>query len=248
MLINYNEMVPSTRIIQNVTIPTQDSIRYNYIIELLLTAQKPVLVFGEGASGKSALIKDMVFNQMMQFAQSYFVEHITCSHYTDVSSIKSNIERSLVIKRQELSPETKEDLGNTVNSFQMEMLTDTGRLTPDGEKHKLIVFLEDLHMAKTDKYNDLPGLEVLRDLLTTSEWYSSAYKSHRVIDETNLIACINCQSEQILRTPPRLLFKFALIGMEGFDEMTSVHIMSNLFEIQSQEWPSAISTLIPRLA
>jgi hypothetical protein len=218
MLISYNELIPSQRIIQNITIPTHDSIRYNYIIELLLTTQKPVLVAGEGASGKSALIKDMVFNQMMQFSQNYYVEHITCSHYTDVGSVKSNIERSLVIKRRELSADAKDELGNTVNSFQMEALTDTGHLKPDGDSHKLVVFLEDLHMAKIDKYHDLPGLEVLRDLLTTSEWFSSANKSHRVIDDTNLIACINCQSEQILRTPPRLLFKFALIGMEGFEE------------------------------
>lgn len=62
MQISYNEMLPQQRLIQNVTIPTPDSIRYNYIMELLLTTQKPVLVFGEGASGKSGLIKDMMFN------------------------------------------------------------------------------------------------------------------------------------------------------------------------------------------
>lgn len=134
----------------------------------------------------------MVYNQMMQFAQKYYVEHITCSHYTDVSSIKSNIERSLIIKRRDIPADTKDDMGNTANTFQMEVMSDTGHLKPDGDAHKLIVYLEDLHMAQVDKYNDLPGLEVLRDLLTTSEWYSAAHKSHRAIDDTNLIACINC--------------------------------------------------------
>lgn len=56
------------RLVQNVTVPTYDSIRYNYIMELLLTSQKPILVFGEGASGKSSLIKDMLFTQSLQFA------------------------------------------------------------------------------------------------------------------------------------------------------------------------------------
>ena len=37
-------------------------------MELLLTTQKPILVMGEGACGKSSLIKDMLFVQSMQFA------------------------------------------------------------------------------------------------------------------------------------------------------------------------------------
>lgn len=171
---------------------------------------------------------------MLQFAQKYYVEHITCSHYTDVATIKHNIERSLAVKRREVAEtDAKDEMGNTMNSVQMEVLTDTGHLKPEGDQHKLIVFLEDMHMAQMDKYNDLPGLEVLRDLLTTREWYSASHKSHRVIDDTNLISCINIQAEQILRTPPRLLFRFALIGMPGFDEVSSVHIMTQLFEIQS---------------
>ena len=43
------------------TVPTYDSIRYNYVMELLSTTQKPILVFGEGATGKSSMIKDMLF-------------------------------------------------------------------------------------------------------------------------------------------------------------------------------------------
>ena len=62
MLINFNEQIPSMRIVQNVYVPTYDSIRYNYVMELLLTTGKPVLVFGEGASGKSSFIKDMMFS------------------------------------------------------------------------------------------------------------------------------------------------------------------------------------------
>jgi len=65
MSIGYNERIPSTRLIQNVTIPTYHSIRYNFVMEMLLTSQKPVLVFGEGASGKSSLVKDMLFVQML---------------------------------------------------------------------------------------------------------------------------------------------------------------------------------------
>ena len=93
-------------------------------------------------------------------------------------------------------------------------------------------------MTFLDKYGDFPGLEVMRDLLTTREWHSSQRKSQRVIESTNLVACIDPSTEQYERTPKRLLFNFALIGMEGFSSHSSIHIMNNLFEMQSQEWPS----------
>lgn len=97
----------------------------------------------------------------------------------------------MCVKRSDIGDDQKDDMGKTMNSIQREYITDTGRLRPEGENNKLIVYFEDLHMARTDKYGDLPGLEVLRDLFTTRAWYSSTHKSHRVIDDTNIVACID---------------------------------------------------------
>ena len=218
------------RIVQNIYVPTHETIRYNYILELLLTSQKPVLVFGEGASGKSSMIKDMLFSQMLAVSQDYFIEHVTCSHHTNALALKNGIERNLTVKKRELQDD-KDDMGKTMNSVMREVAQDTGHLKPPGDEHKLIVYYEDLHMTWIDKYNDLPGLEVMRDLLTTREWYSSQRKSQRVIESTNLIACIDPQTEQYERVPKRLLFNFALIGMDGLGTETSIHIMNNLFEM-----------------
>ena len=85
----------------------------------------------------------------------------------------------------------KDEMGKTMGSVAREVAQDTGHLRPPGDEHKLIVYYEDLHMAWVDKYGDLPGLEVMRDLLTTREWYSTTRKSKRVIESTNLVACID---------------------------------------------------------
>ena len=106
------------RLVQNIFIPTYDTIRYNYVMELLMTTQKPILIYGEGASGKSSIIKDMVFSQMLQFSQNYFVEHITCSHYTKALAIKNAIERNLEVKKQEIE---EDDMNKTMNSVQREV-------------------------------------------------------------------------------------------------------------------------------
>ena len=118
-----------------------------------------------------------------------------------------------------------------MNSVMKEVAADTGHLRPPGENSKLVVYFEDLHMSKVDKYGDLPGMEVLRDLITYKEWYSTMKKSQRVIEDTNLIACIDTRSEQYSKIPQRLLFNFAFVGMECYSHDTITHIMTQLFEI-----------------
>ena len=108
------------RIVQNLYVPTEDTIRYNYVLELLISSQKPVLVFGEGASGKSSMIKDMLFSQMLAFSQDYFIEHVTCSHHTSALALKNGIERNLVVKKRELQDD-KDDMGKTMNSVMKEV-------------------------------------------------------------------------------------------------------------------------------
>ena len=58
---------------------------------------------------------------MLQFAQSYFVEHVTCSHYSKVNSMKNCIERNLVVKKQDIADD-KDENGVTFNSTLKEVL------------------------------------------------------------------------------------------------------------------------------
>ena len=140
---------------------------------------------------------------------------MTCSHYSKVDAVKTTIERNLVTKKREIADD-KDDKGVTITSTLREVLADSGCLKPPGEDHKLIVYLEDIHMTAVDKYGDIPGAEVFRDLLTIGEWYSEQKKGRRVIEDTNLVACIDQNAEQILKVPRRLLYNFSLIGLEGF--------------------------------
>ena len=61
---------------------------------------------------------------------------------------------------------------------------------------------------------------MVRDLITTKEWYSTAKKGTRVIDGVNVIACMDSKSEASTFLSDRLLRQFAVIGMEGFDSET----------------------------
>ena len=141
------------RLIQNISVPTETSIRNNYVLELLMTAMKPVLIVGEGACGKSNLLKNFIFSELNVFAQHCFTEHITCSHYTDAASLKSNVERNLVTKKLS-NVSNKDEMGKTMNSHMYEKKQDSGHMNPPGWNHKLILYLEDLHMTWKDEHGD----------------------------------------------------------------------------------------------
>ena len=134
---------------------------------------------------------------MGAFAQNYFMEHITCSHYTNSFSLKLTLEKNLVTKKLE-GIENKDEKGETMNSAQFELAQDSGVLVPPGEageNSKLIVYLEDLHMTWVDKHGDLPAVEVLRNYMTIGAWYSSEKKKTNKVDGVNLITCLDAKAE-----------------------------------------------------
>lgn len=56
------------RLIQNIYVPTLETVKVTYVMESLITTQKPIAICGDGASGKSSMIKDFVFNQVFMFS------------------------------------------------------------------------------------------------------------------------------------------------------------------------------------
>jgi GTPase SAR1 family protein len=44
-----------------------ETVKVAFVMESLLTTQKPVAICGDGACGKTSMIKDFVFNQIFLF-------------------------------------------------------------------------------------------------------------------------------------------------------------------------------------
>lgn len=88
--------------------PTEESIRYQYIFECMITNQHSTLILGPNASGKSALIREMMFNQIYNFAQGVQVEHYTMTHHSDCATFKEIIEAKLDTKKDPPAPNAKD--------------------------------------------------------------------------------------------------------------------------------------------
>lgn len=158
MLLSFGEQIPSMRLIQNIYVPTMETVKVAYVMESLLTTLKPVAICGDGACGKTSMIKDFVFNQIFLFTQGTYSDHITCSHYTNSDVLKSNIERNLepiLVKLPEpLEPDVNNPKAIATASSLKPKIEETNLMKTPGEQTRLIVYLEDLHMTWIDQTGD----------------------------------------------------------------------------------------------
>lgn len=76
---NYNKLTSQMKSVTNISVPTMDQIKLYYLMECLLMTKKPILVAGQGAAGKSQMIKDMIYIQTGVFTSKIQVDHISCT-------------------------------------------------------------------------------------------------------------------------------------------------------------------------
>ena len=84
----YNKLPPQMQSPCNIVVPTMQWVKDFYVMECLLTAHKPFVVIGQRASGKSTLMKEMLFAQTQQFCDRLLVDHVGCTWRTDANTFK----------------------------------------------------------------------------------------------------------------------------------------------------------------
>lgn len=92
---NYGDYLPSQRRIENLFVPSHDTVRYSYILECLVTKQSSTLVVGPACCGRSALLRQLLFEGVFDFTQQLITEHVTQSSHSDSKTFKNNIEALL---------------------------------------------------------------------------------------------------------------------------------------------------------
>jgi septin family protein len=147
-------------------------IKLFYSIECLLVMQRPILVCGEGAAGKSTFVKDLIFNQVNVFTKQLLADHLTCSTYSTAFTFKDHFERSLETQK---TNEQIEYLGDSDTEIPMkssktksnnasrpgtaetnldglfrkvlEWDQEPVKMRPEGINTHVVFYIEDLHMA-----------------------------------------------------------------------------------------------------
>jgi dynein heavy chain len=125
-----------------ILVPTVDTVKFNHLLSLFMSKAKPTLFVGEPGTAKTVIIRNYLSQLKIE---SYVVLNMNFSSRTDSMEVQRSIE-SVTDKRRQ------------------------GIYGPKGNK-KLIVFIDELHMPKVDKYGTQQPIALLKFLIDKKLMY-----------------------------------------------------------------------------
>lgn len=140
-----------------VTVPTIETVAYQYFISSLISVQFPTLFIGLAGSGKTQLAKGILKNTDILDPSKYTYVVLNFNFYTDSVLLQSQLEGPLK---------------KTGKTFQ-----------PAGNLN-LIYFVDDLNMPKLDPYMTQNSIALIRQHIDYSHWFDRTKPEIKTIANT----------------------------------------------------------------
>jgi hypothetical protein len=201
---------------QNFFVPSEASIRHDFMLELLVTAQTSTVVMGPTSSGRSSLLRSTLFGKLFECSKQLATDHLTMSKRYDAFKFKESLEGLL-------------EKGAAGDGEKPKLRPPLG--------HRLVCYVEDLHMAFTDRHGDKPAVEAIRDYLTEGAWLSTTEQRFRDIEGVTICACLPSEVPEVSE---RALRQFALVTLEPPTIESMRSRISGLSELLAANWASAV--------
>ena len=144
----------------SIFVPTIDTLRYNFVLDILLNARKNIYVVGETGTGKTAIIQNI--NNKLLETEEWTMITMNFSAQTSSKDIQEGLEKKL-----------EQEKGKKL-------------LWGKGGK-KCLVFIDDINMPEPNEWGAHPPIELLRQFLDKGGWYDRPQFFWKRINNTNMI-------------------------------------------------------------
>uniref|UniRef100_UPI00358F5A88 dynein axonemal heavy chain 12-like n=1 Tax=Myxine glutinosa TaxID=7769 RepID=UPI00358F5A88 len=196
---NLNLGEPNIKV-QDMIVPTIDTARYTYLMDLCIQHGRALLFVGPTGTGKSIYVKDKLMNHLDK--DKFFPMFVNFSAQTGANQTQNIIMEKLDKRRR-------------------------GVYGPPMGK-KCIIFVDDLNMPTLEKFGAQPPIELLRQYFDHEHWYDIKEKTKVSLIDLQFIAAMGPPSGGRNPITARFTRHFNIFSINAFSDETMVHIFSSI--------------------
>ena len=219
---NFDEEIPEDANYTDIIVPTLDTIRYTFLIDVFARHGVNFLLVGATGTGKTAYVKRHLAGGLDP--ETYQYQFMNFSAQTSANATQDIVDGAMPNKRRK------------------------GVYGPPHGK-KMVVFVDDLNMPQVEEYGAQPPIELLRQFMDYRGWYDRKELAFRTIEDTQFCAAMGPPGGGRNHVTNRYLRHFSLVCVAPFDETTLSKIFSTLVDwwVRTREIPAAPAKLASAL-
>ncbi|KAK3782184.1 hypothetical protein RRG08_032935 [Elysia crispata] len=186
----------------DIMVPTIDTIRSTYILNMFILNKKRILCVGGTGTGKTLTIVDKLTRAL---PEEYLPEFINFSAKTSANQTQDLIDSKLDKRRKGI-------YGPPVGKYS-------------------VYFIDDLNMPALETYGAQPPIELIRQFMDTTGWYDrKSIGEFRTLTDVNFLCAMGPPGGGRNPVTARLLRHFSFLAFATMDEASLSKIFGTILE------------------